>query len=152
MMPDLSAAGEHGHMRFGGWQVCVVGISAAVLVPWTVVLSLTRPDVAPAQHWSLAWTGLDIVIAAGLAVTAWCAYRRDPRTVLPATATAAVMVVDSWFDICTSTAGTDLSLAIAEALLCELPVAAVCLSLALRSPDWSGSIPLRLGDGGREGR
>ncbi|GAA0607883.1 hypothetical protein GCM10010174_26400 [Kutzneria viridogrisea] len=120
-------------MRIGGigWQVFVLAAAAGLLVPWTVLLGVTLPPVAQAEHWSLAWTGLDALIAVGLAGTAWLAHQRDIRVVLPATATATLMVFDAWFDLCTAAPGPDFSLALVEAALCELPLAAVCAGVAL---------------------
>ena len=100
-------------------------VAAAALVPWTVGVAVGVPDQALARHWNTAWTGLDVAITVGLAVTAWLARRRDRRTGPVAAATAALMCADAWFDVCTSASAYP---AMAEAVL-ELAVAAGCLLL-----------------------
>ncbi len=44
------------------------------------------------------------------------------------------MLTDSWFDVCTAAPGRDVALAVAEAVLVELPLAAAALWLARRLP------------------
>jgi hypothetical protein len=57
------------------------------LLPWIAVLGMTLPDVYPAQHWNLAWTGFD----AGLLATAWLLGRGDRRMPFAAIGTATLM-------------------------------------------------------------
>ena len=54
--------------------------------------------------------------------------RRHSET---ATATATMLVVDAWFDVMTSPRPRDLLAAVAMALLVELPLAGVCVWLAV---------------------
>ncbi|MET7290014.1 hypothetical protein [Streptomyces sp. NPDC005573] len=113
-----------------GWTLLLLGAGALLLVPWTAVLAVTLPASTEVRHWSLAWIGLDILMAAGCAATALLGLRSDPRFRLTASATAAVAVLDAWFDITTSRAGAPL----AEALACavaEGALAGACLVLAL---------------------
>ncbi|WP_330459518.1 hypothetical protein OIB37_23200 [Streptomyces sp. NBC_00820] len=94
------------------------------------MLALTLPASTEVRHWSLAWAGLDALMAAGCAATALLGLRADSRFRLTASATAAVAVLDAWFDITTSPAGAPL----AEALACavaEGTLAGACLVLAL---------------------
>jgi hypothetical protein len=44
----------------------------------------------------------------------------------------ALLLTDAWFDVCTSAAGLDHALALAEAAFLELPLAAAAGWLALR--------------------
>ncbi len=53
-------------------------------------VQLTRGSTYPI----LAWAGLDVAIAIGLALTSWLAYRRDARAALAATVTATLMCAD----------------------------------------------------------
>jgi len=80
-------------------------IAAIVLVPWTVGLATQLPHRSVAYHWNTAWTGLDAVIAIGLALTSWLSHRHDARGALTATATTVLMCADAWFDLCTSAPG-----------------------------------------------
>ena len=92
------------------------------------------PDTATAAHWPVAWVGLDALEAAGLIATGVLAARGEGRYVLTATATAALLVVDAWFDTTTAAAGGDFAAAATMALGAELPLAALCRWLALRAP------------------
>lgn len=62
-----------------------------------------------------------------MAVSAW---RRSPWLEGVATAAAALLVVDAWFDILTSATHVELGIAIGEAVVVELPLAALCVLLA----------------------
>jgi hypothetical protein len=103
------------------------------MLPWLVALAKTLPTTTRVQHWSTAWVGLDTLEALGLATTGRLLLRRDPRYALTATATAALLVTDAWFDVTTSAAGTELTTAVVMALGIELPMATLCTVLAVRS-------------------
>lgn len=112
------------------WTLVLLGAAAVLLVPWTVVLGLTLPADTEVRNWSLAWIGLDALMAAGCAATAVLGLRGDPRVRLTASATAAVAVLDAWFDITTARPGAEL----AQALACaagEGALACVCVLLAV---------------------
>ncbi|MER6467421.1 hypothetical protein [Streptomyces collinus] len=112
------------------WALLLLGTGAALLVPWMVVLAVTLPGSTQVRHWSLAWIGLDVLLATGCAATASLGLRGDPRARLTASATAAVAVLDAWFDITTASAGAQLAEAAACAVA-EGSLAAVCALLAL---------------------
>jgi hypothetical protein len=96
------------------WVPVGFGAVAAGLVPWLVVLYSTLPGTADAQHWSLAWTGFDCLMAAGLAST-----------------TGALALVDAWFDVMTALPGRELAEAVLLAVCAELPLAVMCASIAV---------------------
>ncbi len=102
------------------------------LVPWCVVLSATLPRTAQAQHWSLAWTGLDAAEAVAALATAALLARDDSRASLTAAAGGALLMVNAWFDVCTSAPGAEHLLAVTEAVLVELPLAGAAGWLAVR--------------------
>lgn len=110
------------------WLVRLIVVSAAVLVPWAAYLALSLPASVSARHWPAAWTGLDVMMAAGLAATAWLAVRHDWRVALPAVATATLLLADAWFDVCTAPAGGPLAMALAD-MCVEVAEAAGCLVL-----------------------
>jgi hypothetical protein len=112
------------------WLVRLLAVSAAVLVPWAAYLALSLPASVSARHWPVAWAGLDVVMAAGLAATAWLAVRRDRRTAFPAVSTATLLLVDAWFDVCTAPAGSPLAMALAG-MCVEVAEAAGCLALTV---------------------
>jgi hypothetical protein len=102
------------------------------LVPWCVVLSVTLPRTAQAQNWSLAWTGLDAAEAVAALATAALLARDDSRACLTAAAGGALLMVDAWFDVCTSAPGLEHTLAVTQAALVELPLACAAGWLAVR--------------------
>ncbi|MGW6575607.1 hypothetical protein ACWGAN_26065 [Streptomyces sp. NPDC054945] len=105
-----------------------------VLLPWVVVLAKTMPQTTEVSHWSTAWIGLDLMLAAGLTGTGTLLRRRDPRASPVAAATAALLVMDAWFDVATS-AGTDgQGMALLLAAGAELPLAVACAVVAARRP------------------
>jgi hypothetical protein len=110
------------------WLVRLIAVSAVVLLPWAAYLALSLPANVSARHWPLAWTGLDVVMAAGLAATARLAVRRDRRLAFPAVSTATLLLVDAWFDVCTAPAGRPLVMALGD-MCVELAEAAGCLAL-----------------------
>jgi hypothetical protein len=111
------------------WVATAVMVSAVVLVPWIAYLATNLPPTASARHWPAAWAGLDAAIAIGLAATGWLALRRDRRVAFCAASTATVLVVDAWFDVCTSPPGRPLSFALVD-MCVELGEAAACLLVA----------------------
>ncbi|MFJ9564436.1 hypothetical protein ACIRQQ_30900 [Streptomyces fuscichromogenes] len=116
------------------WALILLGSSAVLLVPWMVVLALTLPTSTEVHNWSVAWIGLDVLMAAGCAATAVLGLRGDARARLTASATASVSLLDAWFDITTSAVGTELLEALASAVA-EAGLAAACVYLAL-SKGW----------------
>jgi LPXTG-motif cell wall-anchored protein len=116
-------------LRRGQLVALAVG---AFLLPWCVLLGLTLPATADAQHWSLAWAGLDCAEAVAALATALLLRRADPRAGLTAVAGGALLLADAWFDVCTSAPGLDHALAVAEACCLELPLAGAAFWLALR--------------------
>ncbi|MBR7825175.1 hypothetical protein KDK95_02575 [Actinospica sp. MGRD01-02] len=105
---------------------------AVLLVPWIVVLALTLPAHTVARNWSVAWSGFDVLLAIMLGATAWLRRTGDPRVGALAGASAAMLVVDAWFDTSTSAIGIDAAMAWASAVFVELPLAFVCARIALR--------------------
>ncbi|MEU0400010.1 LPXTG cell wall anchor domain-containing protein [Streptomyces sp. NPDC006197] len=107
-------------------------VAGSVLVPWMFVLAATLPATAEAHHWTAAWVGLDAALAAGLAGTGLLRARRDPRHVLTAAATSALLLMDAWFDTMTAAPGAETATALALALCAEIPLALLCARLAVR--------------------
>jgi hypothetical protein len=93
------------------------------LLPWSVLLAVTLPATAQAQHWALAWAGLDVAEAAAALVTAALLTRGDRRASLSAAAGGTLLFLDAWFDVCTSAPGAGQAMALAEAGCLEIPLA-----------------------------
>jgi hypothetical protein len=127
---DLDTPTRTRRWRPAPWVVPLFALSGIVLVPWIVFLVRNLPSTHAAAHWDIAWAGLDVGLALlllGVAVSAW---RRSPWLEGAATAAAALLVVDAWFDILTSSTHLELAVAIGEAVLVELPLAGLCFMLA----------------------
>lgn len=118
-----------GLMHRGQLVALAVG---TFLLPWCVLLGLSLPATAEAQHWSLAWAGLDCAEAVAALATAVLLRRADPRAGLTAVAGGTLLVVDAWFDVCTSAPCLGHAVAVAEACCLELPLAGAAFWLALR--------------------
>lgn len=123
-------------MRFRNPRHWIIGLFAAaalVLVPWVFVLVMSLPSEHRSAHWDIAWSGFDVVLMLALLAVAATAWRRSPWLEGAATATAALLFVDAWFDILTSSSGSELTVAVVEAVLVELPLAVLCLLIARRT-------------------
>ena len=70
----------------------------------------------------------------GLTGTGVLLRRNDPRVAQVAAATAALLVMDAWFDVTTAAPGSELATALTLALAAELPMAVACGAVALRKP------------------
>ena len=105
---------------------------AVLLLPWIVVLAMTLPAHTVARNWSIAWSGFDVLLAIMLGATAWMRREGDPRVGAFAGASAAMLMVDAWFDTSTSAIGADALMAWCSAVFIELPLAFICARIALR--------------------
>jgi hypothetical protein len=108
-------------------------VAAGVMLPWLYLLSSSLPDTTRVTGWSSAWVGLDVMEGLALLGTGLLLLRRDPRVSPVAAATAALLLVDAWFDVTTSSSGSALVIALAMALLVELPLCALCALIAARA-------------------
>jgi hypothetical protein len=137
------------------WLAAALTAGGAGLIPWLVVLASYLPASTLAWNWSTAWAGLDSLEALGLFSTGVLLIRRDARYCLTAAATAALLLVDAWFDVTTSAPGLGRLLAIAMAEVVELPVSAACATLAtttrLGLPPWVRSLAAGCDQAGVEG-
>jgi hypothetical protein len=115
------------------WIMPIYGALAVALVPWVIWLAVTLPPNNVSSHYRLAWVGFDVLLCGALARTAWLAWRRSPFVVNVASATAALLVVDAWFDVTTSAGGQDLVVSAVLAVTVELPLAMVSLVIAGRA-------------------
>ncbi|MFL5960062.1 MAG: hypothetical protein ACJ75G_07360 [Gaiellaceae bacterium] len=108
------------------WMTIVLGLVAVGLVPWILYLTFTLPSRHVTFHYDLAWIGFDVALLTSFAATAWATFRGSRWLVPLAAITGTMLVCDAWFDVVTSQGGTEMWEAVAEALLAELPLAAVC--------------------------
>lgn|SRR4051794_4023825 len=102
------------------------------LVPWSAVLAKTLPNSTQVRRWSTAWAGLDASEAAAALATSALLARGDRRAAVPAAAFGALVLADAWFDVTTSAPGRESAIAIAEAAVVEVPLAAAAFWLAAK--------------------
>ena len=117
---------EGVRIRPARWVTVLLGLVAIGLVPWTLYLTFSLPSRHITQHYDLAWVGFDIALACAFAATTVAALRRSHWLVPLAAVTGTMLVCDAWFDIVTSHGGGEMWEAVAEAVLAELPLAALC--------------------------
>jgi hypothetical protein len=103
-----------------------LGAIAVLLVPWTLWLTMTLPTRHLTHHYRLAWVGFDVALALALGATALAALRGSPWLQALAALTGTMLLCDAWFDVVTSAAGHEQARAVLEAVVAELPLAALC--------------------------
>ena len=112
------------------WVLVVLGGFAVVLFPWTAYLAYALPDRHLTPHWSIAWAGFDLMMAAGALATVVSILRRSRYLAMAASITGAFLLCDAWFDLITSRPGSELVESSLFAVFGELPMAALCLWIA----------------------
>jgi hypothetical protein len=110
----------------------VLGSVALALVPWTAYLGATLPARHVTHHWDVVWTGFDVFEVAAIVATVLAVLRSSPLLPVVAAVAGTALLSDAWFDVITAEPGRELSWALAG-LAGELPLAAVCLWLAIDS-------------------
>ncbi len=120
------------------WLLLVVGGVAVGLLPWTAYLSATLPSEHLANHWDVAWAGLDLFEAAALVALLVAIVRRSPLVPMFAAVAGTALLCDAWFDVTTAGSGRSFHWAIAEAFVAELPLAALCFWLAFETSEAIG--------------
>lgn len=123
---------------FGRAIRAIVTIGAVVMVPWTIYLALSLPHRTVTEHWRLAWVGFDLLLAVALGCTAWWAWHRRHLVVIGLTTSAVLLICDAWFDVALSK-GADRWIALATALLVELPLA-VLFTWAIATLQRAGAV------------
>ena len=87
-----------------------------LLIPWTLIYITQLPDRHTTEHWNVAWTGFDLMLAAALGFTAWCALRERAMLIVGLIVTSVLLVCDAWFDLVTSLGTKDEMLTLFTAL------------------------------------
>ncbi len=105
-------------------------IGAVAETPWVIYLSFRLPHHYVANHWDLAWVGVDVAQITFLLLSAWAAWRRRAILIQFANACAMLLLVDAWFDVSTARY-SDLTQSMLS-LAVELPSALVLLWISHR--------------------
>jgi hypothetical protein len=112
------------------WIAPAFLLCAAILLVWAAVLIFTLPPNYTANHWRVAWGGFDIGLGTAMIATAVAVIRRSPFAEVAAAVTGTLLICDAWFDVLTSRTSAELVQAGLEAILIELPLAALCYWMA----------------------
>jgi hypothetical protein len=118
----------HGSTR--AWVSLALLALTAVMVPWTLWLSVVLPAKHTSHDWDATWVGFDLVLLTALGLTA-VGYRKHwPILPIVASAAGVLLFADAWFDVTLSGANAS---SVTLALVAEIPVGAFCLWIA-----WQG--------------
>lgn len=93
---------------FPKWAFVVFFAAAAILTPWTYSLAWFLPTKHLAHNWNAAWVGLDLFMLGMFMLTMVFAYRKSVWGLLTSVVLATLLFVDAWFDVLTSTPGSEL--------------------------------------------
>jgi hypothetical protein len=115
------------------WVAPLFATLAGLTIPWTAYLAATLPRRAVSHHYRGAWVGFDVGLLILLLATAYVSYRGHRHVAIAASATATMLCVDAWFDVLTSPNRLARLSAGVSALLVELPLAVLCLWIALHA-------------------
>jgi hypothetical protein len=115
------------------WVVIVFGAIGIGLLPWTLWLSESLQPYHATNHWDVAWSGFDTVLAVIFLATAVAAYRRSAWVGALAATLGTLLITDAWFDIVLESHAAERRNAIMLAVFVELPVAAFCFWIAHRT-------------------
>jgi hypothetical protein len=118
-------------------------LTAFGLGPWTLYLTYSLPSRHVTRHYDLAWVGFDIVLLLAFAATGWSALRPTKWLVPAAAVTGTMLLCDAWFDIVTSSGGSEQVEAILEACFAELPLAALCGYIVWDAEQFVSLLPRR---------
>jgi hypothetical protein len=114
-------------------RLVVALLSGATLeILWAVYLGWRLPRHYVADHWALAWVGLDVAEISMLFGAAWSAWRRRAVLIVFSIAAATMFLLDAWFDVTTASHGDELQ-SVALAVFVEVPSALVLLWVARRA-------------------
>lgn len=109
-------------------------LTAAALAEtvWTIYIGWRLPRHYVANHWDLAWVGLDVAQVIMLLLAAWAAWKRRALLISFAIASATLLVIDAWFDVTTARRG-DVIQSLLMAFLLEIPLAVILLWVSQRA-------------------
>jgi hypothetical protein len=107
-------------------------VGAVGEIVWCVYLGLALPPHYVADHWALAWIGLDVAEVSMLFASAWAAWRQRALLILFTIVGATLFLLDAWFDVTTANHG-DITQSLVLALFLEVPSAIALLWVARRA-------------------
>ena len=115
-----------------GPLLALLVLVATLEIIWTIYLGLRLPRHYVANHWDLAWVGLDVGEITMMFLAAWAAWRRRAVFILFACVSGTLFLVDAWFDVTTARLG-DVWQSSVVAVVWEMPLAIALYWLAARA-------------------
>ena len=112
--PNAARSAAGGAPHFG----------ASLEILWAVYLGWRLPRHYVADHWALAWVGLDVAEIVMLFGAAWAAWRQRAVLIVFSIAAATLFLLDAWFDVTTANHGDELQ-SVVLAVFVEVPSATV---------------------------
>jgi hypothetical protein len=113
-------------------RLMTVLVTGAFLeIVWTIYLGWRLPRHYVANHWDLAWVGLDVAEIVTLLGAAWSAWRRRFILIFFLVASGTLLLLDAWFDITTAGHG-DVRQSVLVAIFIEVPSSLALLWMARR--------------------
>jgi hypothetical protein len=128
------------------WVVAAFALAGLGLLPWTIWLATSLSSTHDTTHWDVAWSGFDTGLALFFLATAFAAYRRSPWVGALSAATGTMLVVDAWFDIVLESHADEIRQSVLLAILAELPAAAFCFWIAIRTERFLAMVLEEVGD------
>jgi hypothetical protein len=115
------------------WVIVTFGVIGVGLLPWSLWLLQSLKPHHVTERWDLAWSGFDTALALLFLATAFAAYKRSPWIGALSASLGTMLVVDAWFDIVLESHADEFRKSITLALVAELPTAAFCFWIAIRT-------------------
>jgi hypothetical protein len=112
--------------------LALLASAAVVETAWTVYIGWRLPRHYVANHWALAWVGLDVAQIVLLLLAAWAAWRGRALLILFASSAGTLLLLDAWFDVTTARNGGFLQ-SLLFAVILEVPSAIVLFWITWRS-------------------
>lgn len=115
--------------RWCGLLLLILGL---LTLPWIAGIAITLPSSERSAHYDVSWAGFDVLLCVLLLRTGWLAVRRREQSELTAAMAGTLLIVDAWFDVLSAPDTAQFLIALAMAVLVELPLAGLCLWIATR--------------------
>lgn len=123
----------HLHLRLPRDPLLPLLATAAVVeTAWTIYIGWRLPRHYVANHWALAWVGLDVAQIVLLLLAAWAAWRGRALLILFASSAGTLLLLDAWFDVTTARNGGFMQ-SLLLAIIVEIPSAIILFLVTWRS-------------------
>lgn len=140
----VPASGRPAEARVVAPVFFAIGVGLAV---WTAYLAYELPPNHLARNWDIAWAGFDTALVVLMFLVAYGVLTGRRWLQGVASAAAALVLTDAWFDVLTASPGADRLESLLLSFTSELPLALLCGWIAVRAGRFVPTTP-----GGDESR